>query len=966
MKFIYLLFLLLVLPSLLEANTDTLTLWHQIVKAEDLRSQGQLDSALTLLKTTRVQEDFDLADCSEKSMLFHKIGVYHYYKKQSEDALIYWRDSALQIRLSCFGKLHQETANSYYAVAMAYRVLGDRHEESKNILSSVRILESLPRKDTLGLAYKYAQVGVLYDRLGDYTLAARYLLQAKRYYEQFGVSNHRYVAELFRDLGVLNNHRGNYLEAIDNFKSSAEVYRQLDKNKYVRQIAECHQNTSKAFWKIGDYQTAEKYALQALASNKKQLATEAISTNYEVLGNIKKKQRAYVKAMAYFQESLRLRKQIADQRKIANAYENIADVQFEQGHYKEALRYYQSAISKLLPDFENTAFTDPPRIKAQLILNKLDLLRVLALKAEVHCKKYVENGVKEDLLSASRIYRSLDTLIVLIRQQYKASNSKFILAQQTRPIYERAIETALRLFKTTEEQEYMREAYLYSAKNKAIVLLDDLQDFDAKKVDIPPLLLEKENDIRKQNALLENEILHLGQSASRDSLLSVLGNRRFMLQREYDKLTEQLEKEHPDYYKLKYAFPEFSNIDQFQESLPANAAMIEYFVGARNIYIFVITKTDIDYYIALRPEGFGLLCHRFIAITSGSEPYARTAFVNSANSLFDLLLQKPLLGLEEGIERLQIIPDDLLLQISFDVLPFEKMETTNRTALPYLIKKYAIGSAYSGQLLSTSRKQKPGLSLFAGFGLEYDDFTLAGIKGIDSLTNGSLGKLLYSDDEVLEIAELLEGDVWVNAQASKSIFLAKAANYQLLHLAMHGLVDKEQPLHSTLVFTRKTDSTDYLLSAADLYALPLHAEMTTLSACNTGNGQLAPGEGIRSMARAFAYAGCPSLVASLWNASDFSNKQLLLSFYTYLRAGHTKDVALRLAKLDYLQQASPTHAEPAYWSHLILTGDPRSIDFIQPKFSVGLGVFVLIIGSIGLFLIWVIRKKNRFEIQVPK
>jgi hypothetical protein len=80
-----------------------------------------------------------------------------------------------------------------------------------------------------------------------------------------------------------------------------------------------------------------------------------------------------------------------------------------------------------------------------------------------------------------------------------------------------------------------------------------------------------------------------------------------------------------------------------------------------------------------------------------------------------------------------------------------------------------------------------------------------------------------------------------------------------------------------------------------------------------------------SQARAFAFAGCPSMVMSLWNVSDRSSSELMVAFYRELKAGKNKDEALRLAKLRYLQMVSPEYAKPVYWAGFVPVGEMEGL-----------------------------------------
>jgi CHAT domain-containing protein len=97
-----------------------------------------------------------------------------------------------------------------------------------------------------------------------------------------------------------------------------------------------------------------------------------------------------------------------------------------------------------------------------------------------------------------------------------------------------------------------------------------------------------------------------------------------------------------------------------------------------------------------------------------------------------------------------------------------------------------------------------------------------------------------------------------------------------------------------------------------------------VSACETGNGQLVNSEGVLSLTRGFAYAGCPSIVNSLWKADDAATSAILQRFHIYLQKGYTKSKALRQAKLDYLH-SNALYKSPGYWAHLVLIGDTSPV-----------------------------------------
>ena len=74
-------------------------------------------------------------------------------------------------------------------------------------------------------------------------------------------------------------------------------------------------------------------------------------------------------------------------------------------------------------------------------------------------------------------------------------------------------------------------------------------------------------------------------------------------------------------------------------------------------------------------------------------------------------------------------------------------------------------------------------------------------------------------------------------------------------------------------------------------------KLVTLSACDTGIGEVRNGEGVYGLRRAFVLAGAESMVMSLWPVSDYVTRQMMTAYYTGLRAGLGRGEALRQAKL---------------------------------------------------------------------
>ena len=148
-------------------------------------------------------------------------------------------------------------------------------------------------------------------------------------------------------------------------------------------------------------------------------------------------------------------------------------------------------------------------------------------------------------------------------------------------------------------------------------------------------------------------------------------------------------------------------------------------------------------------------------------------------------------------------------------------------------------------------------------------------------------------------------------------------NYRLLHFATHGFVNTSKPELSGILLAQDTTiSEDGILYSGEIFNLDLNADLTVLSACETGLGELKEGEGLIGLARALLYAGSKNIIVSLWKVADKSTSDLMIDFYkNLLEANQEKQEfsqALQQAKLEMIDEGK--YAHPFYWSPFILIG----------------------------------------------
>ena len=123
----------------------------------------------------------------------------------------------------------------------------------------------------------------------------------------------------------------------------------------------------------------------------------------------------------------------------------------------------------------------------------------------------------------------------------------------------------------------------------------------------------------------------------------------------------------------------------------------------------------------------------------------------------------------------------------------------------------------------------------------------------------------------------------------------------------------------------KSGNEDGILSALETSSLDLWGtKLVTLSACDTGVGEVKNGEGVYGLRRSFFLAGAETLVMSLWPVSDYVTRELMTAYYTGLKNGLGRGQALRQAQLSVMKRKGRGH--PFYWASFIQSGEWANLD----------------------------------------
>lgn len=175
--------------------------------------------------------------------------------------------------------------------------------------------------------------------------------------------------------------------------------------------------------------------------------------------------------------------------------------------------------------------------------------------------------------------------------------------------------------------------------------------------------------------------------------------------------------------------------------------------------------------------------------------------------------------------------------------------------------------------------------------------------------------------------------VYLGEAATEEVAKHLDRDIDIIHFATHGHVDERFPMNSFLALSipevLEEGRDNGLLQVWEIYErLRVDAELVVLSACQTGIGEELRGEGIMGLTRAFHYAGARSVLSTLWSVDDLAASELMIRFHRHLRAGLTKDEALREAQVELIRAPIEIEggkqldaAAPRAWAGFQLYGD---------------------------------------------
>jgi CHAT domain-containing protein/Tfp pilus assembly protein PilF len=823
--------------------------------------------------------------------------------------------------------------------------LGDLAGARKHFEEVLAIYRAKFPRDDPRIAGSLYNVGLVLWQLGDLPGARKYNEEALALRRAKLPKDDPHIAASLGNLGLVLQVLGDLAGARKCHEEALAIYRaKLPKDD--RRIAVSLSNLGLVLQALGDLAGARRHYEQALAIFRAKLAQDdpRIATCLLNLGNVLGDLGDLARARKLYEEALAIRRaklprddpRIADSlNNLGVALSNLGDQPGARRHFEQALAIYRAKLPKGHPNLrfplEGLMVLERRAGHADKALAYLEEMTYLDLARQE--RDGLARSEREQLISAAKSRPWVDVLLQVLLRAKRTEQAYDLIAAAKGAV--------------TSRQRWLR-LQRDLADNRASKLLDELRSVDTR-------------------------LLHLGLAdAEQKSLpaidlgkqLQELTQRREELERELIAISPAFRAEKQRARRglkdIAAAVPDKGVLIDFVEYVPIKTdpkTGKEEPEAAPRLGAFVVRPGPKLHWADLGPsQKLAELVNRWRTGYGASRPSANQP--SPAAELRRLLWER-LEPHVRGAKVILVAPDGPLIGLPLAALPGSKANS-------YLLEEYAFVNIPMPQLLpdliakTDPRFDRPVSLLLVGdvnFGPPAEPFRpLAGTRSEINDIKDSFQQR-FSDAKVT----VLRKD-----KATKQAFTAASHTPRYLHLATHGtfadpsvksvfalenrarawrsellfdrqVVGEHPGLLSGLVFAganRKDKKSEAILTALEVGEMELRGvELVVLSACDTGLGLVAGGEGVLGLQRAFQVAGARTTVTSLWKVSDRETQQLMSRFYENLWDKKLSKVeALRQAQLWMLREgnvrgldlpADTKMLPPRYWAAFVLSGDWR-------------------------------------------
>ncbi|KZY41958.1 CHAT domain-containing protein [Oleiphilus sp. HI0086] len=328
------------------------------------------------------------------------------------------------------------------------------------------------------------------------------------------------------------------------------------------------------------------------------------------------------------------------------------------------------------------------------------------------------------------------------------------------------------------------------------------------------------------------------------------------------------------------------NIADMQSTVPDNTSMLFFSQSVKGLNVFALNKDSV-YGHMVELANIDTLVEEYLEkIRTRSDDY-----LSNSRALYDALI-KPVEPHLNGTSLL-ITPYGKL-----HYLPFGSLHDGQS----FLVEKYSYSLMPNISIIELLSNRVVQSEKALVIGNPANDHGFSSLE-MSELEASAIGNLTYR-------SKTLKGE-----QATETEFKNSISDYGVIHYAGHAYFNENEPLLSSLVMAGD-DKNDGMFTLSELYETNISADLVTLSACETGLGEVRSGDEVFGFTHGLLFSGANSVVSSLWKVPDEETGLLMLGFYSNLES-MSKSEALQQAKVFLLNDINP---HPYYWSSFEYTG----------------------------------------------
>ncbi len=351
------------------------------------------------------------------------------------------------------------------------------------------------------------------------------------------------------------------------------------------------------------------------------------------------------------------------------------------------------------------------------------------------------------------------------------------------------------------------------------------------------------------------------------------------------------------------------DVAQLRQRLSPDQLLLVYFLYKGKLVIFAVTKEQVTTHE--NPDGMKQLrrllplLHAHLQLSGWPDPQQppQQGVRQMLNKLYHLLIGPVAALLPSPTGYLTIVPYGPLHQ-----LPFHALYDGSH----FLLEDFQINYLPASSLLRASTTE------------DTDDVPKRTSERPLIFGYSGHGHLQRALDEARALADMLNGNCYLEDEATIERLIEQAPDSPLIHLATHGHSRLDAPNFSSVLLA------DGRFNAIDAFSLNLKGcELVTLSGCETGLALSGGGDEQLGLGRAFLAAGANALAMSLWPVEDNATSELMQLFYQNLLRGDSKVQALREAQRSLIHRTGSIHSHPYYWAAFRLVGEVSPLRYQQ-------------------------------------